>query len=151
MWQKRLFSYAEAARTETPLFFPFMLALFLWDCPLQSSKGILSSSSLLRLRDDRPSPVDSSHTRKPVRCSLICGRSSSNTILMMRESCSLWLRSGMQSKNRYTLMFCSISQIFPLLVCWWSLSVHFGFFCPGNVCDYQLHFPSYHHAISLLN
>lgn len=91
---------------------------------------MLSSSSLLRMRDDKLPPVDCSATRKPRKCSSNCGLSSCNTILTMRK---LFLMTQIKGAiyNNGEILWTISSIIFVLM--------EFEFFCQGNLCDCQLH------------
>ncbi len=80
----------------TPLFLPFMFAPLSYDCPLQSSKRITNSSSLVRIMDAKCWPVDSSASKNPIKCSLIWGFSISDNTLITTDNCSVW--SGVQSR-----------------------------------------------------
>ena len=101
----------------------FCLALFAplsYDCPLQSSKGIPNSSSLVRIMDAKCWPVDSSASTNPIKCSLIWGFSISDTTLMTIDNCSVWLISGVQSriiekKDFACLMSSTIADMILLL------------------------------------
>ena len=75
-----------------------MFAPLSYDCPLQSSKGIPNSSSLVRIMDAKCWPVDSSASKNPIKCSVIWGFSISDTTLMTTDNCSVWLISGVQSR-----------------------------------------------------
>ena len=54
--------------------------------------------ALLRMRVERFSPVDTSASRNLGKFCFIRGVSSTATSRMMTNSCSLWLKSGVQSK-----------------------------------------------------